>query len=102
MKLLHLIALVLCVNTPLAYTANNEIITGVSINNEALYKLAHGMISSGVYATIGTAAALCGCYLTTLGIKRACCEENKIKNGLVLSGSGIACILIGLKLALPK
>jgi hypothetical protein len=40
--------------------------------------------------------ALCGCWASTLGVKRTFFEKNKVKSGVALTLLGAAAIFIGL------
>jgi len=105
MKILPIIAFILCLNTSLSCAtpdATQLVTAQVSLNNDALKTIAQGLIERGVYATIGTVAGGCSCVLTALGIKRACCEENKLTSGCVLTCAGIAGLLISINIALNK
>ena len=70
--------------------------------NQLLYETFTRCIEKGAYTSVGTIAALCGCFLTTSGLKRALCQKNKVTTGVLLTCSGIAAVWLGLNIATIK
>ena len=74
----------------------NMIIDAVNKSNEATYATVQRCVEKTAYTCIGVAVALCGCWLSTSGVKRSFFEKNKIKSGIALTCLGAAAIFIGL------
>lgn len=102
MKSLRILTLMLVLHAPITQTVTNisssPLIVQLLLNDDVMDKL----ITKGVFVTVGTTTALCGCVLATLGVKRTLTEDNKAKSGLLLTASGIAATLLGLHIALNK
>jgi hypothetical protein len=67
--------------------------------NQLLYNTFSRCVEKGAYTSVGTIAALCGCFLTTTGIRRALYEKNKVRSGLIATCAGLAAVFIGLNIA---
>jgi len=68
-------------------------------NNTTLYAMFKQCTEKAAYTGIGTIAALCGCYLTTTGLKRTFCDKDKVKSGLALTSTGLVLLFVGLNIA---
>lgn len=70
----------------------------INKGNEATYAMVHRCVEKTAYTCIGVAVALCGCWTSSLGIKRTFFEKNKLKSGIALTCLGAAAIFVGLNI----
>jgi len=78
---------------------DKRIDSGIERSSIAMYATFQRCMEKGLYTSIGFVAALCGCYLTTTGVKRTFCEKNKIKSGFALTCTGAVGVFLGLCIA---
>jgi hypothetical protein len=74
------------------------ILDAVHKSNDAAYTTVHRCIEKTACTCIGVAVALCGCWFSTLGVKRTFFEKNKIKSGMALTFLGAAAVFVGLNI----
>ncbi len=74
------------------------VLNAVNKSNDATYAMVHRCVEKTAYTAIGVAVALCGCWISTSGVKRTFFEKNKVKSGIALTLLGASAVFVGLNI----
>lgn len=72
------------------------VLNAVNKSNDATYTMVQRCVEKTAYTAIGVAVALCGCWISSSGVKRTFFEKNKVKSGIALTLLGAAAVFVGL------